>query len=93
MRRRGDPPGDRGAARCARGGVATLGPNGDPGCEYANFNAVNMSDLGVYRLQEVAFGSSSPVVVGSQAHAVVPIGGVDSDVWVWDSGAIMIVAR
>jgi hypothetical protein len=33
------------------------------------------------------------VVIGSQAHAVVPIGAAQADVWVWDDGAFSIVAR
>jgi hypothetical protein len=64
-----------------------------PGCDYADLNQTAGGTLTTYRLREVAFGAPPPVVVGSQAHAVVPIGGVDSDVWVWDSGAFSIVAR
>src|SRR6185436_4782801 len=64
-----------------------------PGCEYANYNDAVSGNLVVYRLQEVTFGASPSVVVGSRGHAVVPIDGVDCDVWVWDSGSITIVAR
>jgi hypothetical protein len=64
-----------------------------PGCEYANFNTSDGSDLQTWRLQEVAFGASPAIVVSSQQSAVVPIGGVDCDVWVWDSGGITIVAK
>jgi hypothetical protein len=64
-----------------------------PGCAYSNVNTADASGLEIWRLQEVAFGASPPIVVGSQQRAVVPIGGVDCDVLVWDSGAITMVAR
>jgi hypothetical protein len=63
------------------------------GCEYANYNQSAGGELVVYRLQEAAFGAPPAVVIGSQGHGVVSIGGVDSDVWVSDSGALTIVAR
>jgi hypothetical protein len=64
-----------------------------PGCAYANYTDSVTGNLVVYNLQEVTFGASPPIVMGNKSHAVVPIGGVDCDVWVWDSGAVAIAAK
>jgi len=65
-----------------------------PGCAYADYNSYNSGPvLYQYHLQEAAFGAAPAATLGSQQHGVVSNGATDYDVWVWDSGAVTILAR
>jgi hypothetical protein len=63
-----------------------------PGCAYAEFDT-GATALYQYHLREAAFGAPSSIVLGSQQHGVVSSGATVADVWLWDSGAITLLAQ